>query len=135
MHKYHPDMEPLFGDTCPPQAAQPVDREVFRGVKSPVISANDFVSHAEGRLPNHDRTNCEHWGLSVWTSDAAVEHARKTFRVMRRWYIAKGKVTGADGVLLATPSGAQPEHHTFWKLFNHDIHDAFEVVLNPANSK
>lgn len=111
-----------------------MNQSVFRGIKSSVVSAKDFVSHAEGGLHGHDRMNCDHWGLSVWTTMKAVEHARKTYKAMRRWHIAEGALTVNDGVLLATPSGPQPEHYTFWKYLDRDITASFQIVLNPANS-
>lgn len=132
--KFHPDLEPIFGDTCPPRSAQPVNQPVYRGIKQSVITANDFVSHAEGKLNGYNINDCDHWGLSVWTTMAAVEHARKTYKAMRRWHIAKGAVTVDDGVLLATPSGPQPEHYTFWKYLDRDLTASFQIVLNPANS-
>lgn len=93
---------------------------------------DDFLSHAELNLVD-DRTICEHWGLSVWVSLHAVEHARKTYRPLRKWHIASGDVSPDDGVLMATPSTRQPEHHTFWKVYGRDISGSFTVMISPSN--
>jgi hypothetical protein len=48
-------------------------------------------------------------------------------------HIAKGEVTPDDGVLLATPTKLQPEHHTFWKVLGNDLSPKFAIILPPAN--
>jgi hypothetical protein len=77
------------------------------------------------------RLECECWGLSVWTSRDAVDHARKASRYVRRWHIAAGQVVPEDGVILATPSEQQPEHHTFWRDVRRDLASRFTIILPP----
>jgi hypothetical protein len=130
--KFNPEILEVCGDVCPPSAAEAVTLKIYRGIRDGSITAQEFLSHVERELPS-DPTNCEHWGLSVWISEPAVEHARRTYRSVRRMQIAVGEVTPDDGVLLATPTKQQPEHHTFWKVFGKDFSHKFQVAWEPAN--
>ena len=132
--RFNPAIAEALGDTCPPKEAQPANLTIYRGVRTPPVGPDDFLSHVEAQVDGNNPNDCEHWGLSVWVSMEAVEHARRTYRGIRRWYVAQGDVTEEDGVLLVTPSSRQPEHHTFWKVFGKDISGAFQIVLNPANA-
>lgn len=130
--KFNPAILENCPETCPPQAAQPVQGKVYRGIRQTPIGPNDFLSHAELGMPVARPEVCEHWGLSVWVSEAAVKHAREVYRPLRKWHVAAANLTPADGVILATPSSAQPDHHTFWKPLNKDLTTAFSIVLAPA---
>jgi hypothetical protein len=133
MADFNPAIKKACGESCPPKDAKAVTLKIFRGIRSPPLTADDFLSHAELGLPC-DPANCEHWGLSVWLTERAVHHARGTYRPIRRWHIAAGTITPQDGVLMATPTTPQPEHHTFWKVFGKDISGSFTIVIVPENS-
>jgi hypothetical protein len=132
-YEFNPDIPKACGPTCPPSEAQPVNQKIYRGIRTPPVKPDDFLSHVELQLDS-DASNCEHWGLSVWVTRDAVDHAIKTFRPLRKWHIAEGVVNATDGVLLATPTGRQPQHHTFWKVFGKDLTGNFTIILAPANA-
>lgn len=131
MHKFNRNIP----ENCPPSVAKPVERLIYRGIKSPPISSNDFLSHrelgekcsAKGRYGE-----CDCWSLSVWVSEEAVNHARGISGRIKQWYIAAGKVSKTDGVLMATPSNSQPEHHSFFCDINSDLAPKFALVMNPV---
>jgi hypothetical protein len=133
--EYHPEILSRFGATCPPSEAQPVDQLIYRGILKPPISAHDFLSHVEAKLKGNNPEICEHWGLSVWASQADAEHARKAYRWVKFWHIAEGHVGPEDGVLLATPNDNHPEHHTFWKCFSKSLEAKFTIIFPPANQR
>lgn len=130
MVEYHPNFPPA----CPPSDALPASGEIFRGIRTPPVTSADFLSHVELQMKNCDSSNCEHWGLSVWVSRAAVVNARKVFKYMRRWHIAVGTVDADDGVIKPTPNEKNNEHHTFWKAFGNDISDRFTIAFEPEVS-
>lgn len=105
-----------FSGQCPPPSASRASGLVYRGVPKQPLSENDFLSHVELGRSQADPDNCNHWGLSVWRTREAVEHARRISRHMRQWSIAVGELQPADGVIAPTPSNNQPEHFTFWKI-------------------
>jgi hypothetical protein len=131
MPDFHPDRPK--SPICPPSDAKFYKGTIWRGVKNPPISEEDFKSHAERNAPNCDRGNCEHWGLSIWISEEAVKHARELHPKMigQRWHIAAGDVNASDGKIMATPSDGQPDHHTFWKYHGHSILSKFKIVMPP----
>jgi hypothetical protein len=131
--QFNPAIADGCGETCPPHAAQPVKGKVYRGIRQAPMGPNDFLSHVELGLAGARPEVCEHWGLSVWVSEAAVKHAREVYRPLRRWHVASANLTPADGVILATPSATQPDHHTFWRPLNRDLTTAFTIVLAPAS--
>jgi hypothetical protein len=130
MPDFHPDRPK--SPKCPPDIARTPNEMVWRGVRELPLSEEHFKSHVELNLPNCDKADCTHWGLSVWVSEEAVEHARKLHRFIRRWYIAAGKIDKSDGKIMLTPSEAQPDHHTFWKFHDHPVAAKFAIVMEPA---
>lgn len=133
-HNFHPRISVNCAGVCPPHEARAVNQKIYRGIRVPPIRENDFSSHAEMNAPSANLQDCTHWGLSVWVNEKAVYHARKTYRSLRKWHIAEGTVSEADGVLLATPSDKQPEHFTYWKAFGREISNLFKVVMAPSNA-
>lgn len=129
MHSFNPG----FPAICPPSDAKPVDTEVFRLVMQDYPSANDFLSHREiGKRCECDE--CECWGLSVWCSRPAVDHALKVIPYFRKKCIAKGRVAKSNGVIKHTPTNKQPCHYTFWKDKNSKLEEAFKVVIYPKKA-
>jgi hypothetical protein len=130
MPNFHPD----FPQTpqCPPAEATAASGMVWRAVFKMPLCDEAFKSYAELGKPNCDRADCNAWGLSVWTSEAAVLHARKLMRHFRKRHIAAGTLDQNDGVLLPTPSSQQPDHHTFWKFHGHSVLAKFQVVMEPS---
>jgi hypothetical protein len=126
MHKFHPGLPA----ECPPKEAQPIEGALYRGILHPPVSAVDFLSHREANK-KCTAGECECWGLSVWRTRDAVDHARATIRYIRRWHIAAGQVVPEDGVILPTPSEQQPEHHTFWRDVQRDVARRFTIILLP----
>jgi hypothetical protein len=120
---------------CPPKDAEFVHGVVWRGVKQDPPVEKDFLSHAEQNLPNCDKQNCEHWGLSVWVSEAAVDHARGLHDYVRRWHIASGKLEPTDGKIMPTPRYEGDTHHTFWKFHGHSVLAKFSIVMPPLPKK
>lgn len=132
MQQFHPDI-PRY-PKCPPDGAEVPSGKIWRGVKQLPLSEEHFKSHAELELPNCDREDCTHWGLSVWVSEDAVHHARQLHKYMRRWHIAAGKIDAKDGVIMRTSSQSQPDHYTFWKFYKHSVLPKFEIVMNPVKA-
>lgn len=50
-------------------------------------------------------------------------------------YIIGGDVSDQDGVMKHTPRENQPEHYTFWKVFDLDITHKFRAVREPASEE
>jgi hypothetical protein len=123
----------LCPNDCPPQGAEPAAGQIFRGIRKLPISEDDFLSHremgADCRAPE-----CECWGLSVWPSLEAVEHARRAIPAIKRhWHIAVGDLVADDGVIIHTPKKAQPEHYTLWRDIRRSLSNRFRIVIAPAN--
>ncbi|MBY3040028.1 hypothetical protein [Rhizobium laguerreae] len=118
-------------DACPPVDAEDTDCIVFRAITELPISADHFKSWVKAKLPNAKQHECRHWGLSVWTTMEAVEHARGINTVMRSSYIAAAQLSQGDGLIKATPTRPQPKHHTLWCDINANMPAKFTVVLEP----
>lgn len=116
---------------CPPVDAVPVQGDVYRGCRTADLSDQDFLSFGELRSARHDPSLCAVWGLSVWVSQEAVEFARANMPYVRKWHIHRGNLSPEHGVIIATPSAQQPEHHTFWKDRNQSVAALFELYLEP----
>lgn len=129
-HIFNPDIV-NYCEVCPPADAKTIDQKIYRGIKEQPIDESDFLSHVEGNLPKNDPNNCDHWGLSVWLSAEEAHNARGLHRFMRKWAIAEGHVTPADGVMLPTPRIGHEEHCTFWKDHNRNITGNFTIVMQP----
>jgi hypothetical protein len=127
MHRFHSGLPP----DCPPEKAIPFEGTLYRGIKITPMTAADFLSYREANK-KCTASECDCWGLSVWTTREAVDHARKTIRYIKKWYIAAGQVVPDDGLILHTPSEAQPEHHTFWRDVGRDLVSRFSVILDPV---
>ena len=128
------DYHPNIPKQCPPTTASPAQGDFYRGIRKPPISDTDFLSHVEREMDNSDPENCEHWGLSGWTSEAAVKHARLLNKYMRKWHIAKGTVSNSDGAMLATGGAKNPGHCTFWKAHGKSIASRFAIVMQPTST-
>jgi len=98
----------------------------------PLDEKEHFTSHAELKRKNCNPKDCTHWGLSVWMTTEAVEHARKIMPWLSAWCIASGTLDVDDGVLMPTPNDGQPDHHTFWKYFGREIAGKFKIVMKPV---
>ncbi|MDE3811643.1 hypothetical protein I7I49_15310 [Sinorhizobium meliloti] len=118
-------------DACPPTDAEDTDCVVFRAIPELPISADHFRSWVKAGLPNAKLHDCRHWGLSVWTSIEAVEHARGISDLMRSSYIASAALSVGDGLIKATPTKPQPQHHTLWCDINTDVPAKFTVIIHP----
>lgn len=129
---FNPDISQHCSDQCPPAAAELVVGPVYRGVRVLPVTEEDFKSDAELRRNGKDPADCLNWGLSVWRTEQAVVHARNTYRALRRWHIAKGELTGSEGMIMATPTNSQPQHHTLWKAAGINYLPLFAVVMNPS---
>ena len=125
-YSYHPDIP----EHCPLDGAKPVGT-IYRSVPSFPAVAADFVSDLEAGKPNAKRTNCKHWGCSVWQDLQAVEHARNNYDTFRTSFIVIGDLDPSAGQVLETPSKPQPGHATFWKVHDLDVSSHFRVLLNP----
>lgn len=117
-------------DGCPLEGAEPVGT-IFKAVSQLPVTAADFESDIETRKPGAKRTRCKNWGCSVWQTMEAVRHGRETYAHFRESYIVQGRLDPSDGQVLTTPSRAQPEHSTFWKVHRLDVSAKFAVVLEP----
>lgn len=133
MPDFHPE-RPNHQE-CPPKEAKFADGTVWRGVRELPLGEKDFLSHAELNMPNCDKKNCEHWGLSVWVSEDDVNYARRLHHHVRRWHIAAGKLERGDGKITPTPSNKGANHHTFWKFYNHSVLAKFKIVMPPVPKK
>ena len=123
---YHPDMP----DDCPLEGAEPAGT-IFKAVKQVPALASDFESDVEGNKANAKRSSCKNWGFSVWQTIEAVRHGRETYAHFRESYIVVGELAPTDGEVLTTPSKAQPQHSTFWKVHGLDISSKFVSALDP----
>jgi hypothetical protein len=119
---------------CPPADAQPVEGPVYRGVRGADPTPQDFQSFNEAKA-GAKAEDCLHWGLSVWTTEAAVEHARKIIIPLRKgkWSVVVGHLEPEDGVIKHTPTNDQPDHRTLWRNQQRDLTPKFRL-LTPRNS-
>lgn len=120
-------------DQCPPDAAEDTPCVVFRATEQDPIQDADLLSWVMLKLPNAKRHNCRHWGLSVWLSVEAAEHARDVVPAMKDKYISEGTLLVGDGRYMATPTKNQPEHCTLWYNKAVDLKPRFSVVMEPEN--
>jgi hypothetical protein len=130
-HSFDPDISKYCKERCPPSTAQPVQGVVYRGIREAPMTDRDFKSDAELRRNGKSLGDCRNWGLSVWTSEKAVVHARRTYRPLRQWHVASGSLAPADGVLLSTPTTSQPEHCTLWAALGSKLLAKFKLVMGP----
>jgi uncharacterized surface anchored protein len=119
-------------DQCPPAEAVDATGEVFRAVPDESLQPDHFVSWIKAKKKSAKPKDCRHWGLSVWTSLEAVQHARKVNSHMCDQYIAKGALKAGDGRLAPTPTANQPMHHTLWCDINAPISTRFKIALPPV---
>ncbi len=62
----------------------------------------------------------------------SVDHARATQTWIRtKRYIAQGDIAPPDGKIKHTPNDNHPEHHTFWRDMNSNLHAKFQIIINP----
>lgn len=121
--------------SCPPDEAKPFSGKIFRGIKAPPISPRDFLSAVEAGSRHCVAEDCQWWGLSVWLTLDAALHARGVLKHMKKWHIAEGTIDASDGVILATPSNAQPQHHTFWKDRRRSVESKFSIKVMPSQER
>lgn len=88
MHKFHTGLPA----DCPPKKASVFEGTLYRGIKVVPISDAAFLSHREANKKCTE-SECSCWGLSVWTTREAVDHARATSPYIKKWHIAAGQVT------------------------------------------
>lgn len=131
-YKYHPEIARYCSSRCPPSDAEPADIVAYRSTPNWPISDADFLSDIETNKKNRDKTVCQHWGCSVWPNQAAAQHAWTLFKWVRRKYVVAGRLEPSDGQVLATPTGNQPEHFTFWKAVGVDVSTKFKVIFRPS---
>lgn len=118
-------------EACPPLDAEDTSGTVFRAIPDLPICEKHFKSWVKAEHPSARPHDCRHWGLSVWTSLEAVQHAREINTLMRSSYIASADLAVGDGLIKATPTKPQPEHHTLWCDIATDMPPKFEIVLKP----
>lgn len=128
MSLYHEDIPAA----CPPLDAAYIDGQLYKAINGKQVKDEDFLSFAEQNREGTDVESCQAWGLSVWPTLGAVNHALKTYKFFRKKRIIKFTVTPSDGCLLSTPSVPQPEHHTFWKYKDTNLLNTCEIVIFPS---
>lgn len=101
---------------------------LYKAIDGRQTKDRDFESFAEQGREGIDPEECQSWGLSVWTNEPAVMHARKAYHFFRKKKIIMFSIMETDGCLKATPSNRQPEHHTFWKTRSVDLVSKSQVV-------
>lgn len=124
MTQYHTDLP----TSCPPGSASSTTADLYKAIDGRQPSVDDFKSFAEKGREGIDKSLCQSWGLSVWPSMAAVNHALKTYKVFRKKRIIKFSITPLDGSLAITPSAQQPEHHTFWKYTSCNLLNSCQLI-------
>lgn len=130
MSEYHPDIP----NHCLPLQSLPGSNVIYRAIGiTPEVTSEDLLSHAELGKSICDPNTCIAWGLSVWTKKEDVEHARGIIKYLARQYVVKGEVNHNEGCLKQTPSGRQPNHHTFWKKTDISILNTPEITHAPMN--
>lgn len=125
---YHPDSP----SDCPTSLATSPKGPVYRAVRKFPVEANDLLSDAERNRKGTDKANCINWGLSVWLTPEAVQYARDILPFTRERYIVDLVPTAADGRIQHTPTGNQPEHHTFWRFAGRDLTSQCQMLLAPV---
>ena len=116
---------------CPPDEAAYTPCVVFRATDGNPIQDSDLLSWVMLELPNAKKKNCKHWGLSIWLTSEAAEHARDIVPTLRDKYIAEGALLLGDGRYMATPTKNQPEHCTLWYNTAVDLKPRFSVIMEP----
>lgn len=110
-----------------------VNATLYRACDTDPPTAEDFTSHVESALPRKkkraDAKKCNHWGLSVWTSEEAAAHAQKLFDWLKPKHIFFAEVTAEDGKLAQT---GKPEHYTFWPFSGINLVGRFRLALPPV---
>lgn len=122
-------------DGCP-QGAVEADLTIYRGCESNPPSYEDLTPHACSTKPRKQKLaegkGCVGFALSVWITEEAATHAQKLFpRLGAKWHIFAAKVSKKDGQLAATPTGAQPGHHSYWPYKGVDLKPRLTLALPP----
>lgn len=123
--EFHPNLPA----DCPLPGAQPHVGIMYRALKAAEPTEWDFTSDAERAREGYSVEDCLNWGLSVWVSEGGVEHARRIIKGFHKKCVVRVVVGVADGLLLATPTDNQPEHHTYWKGANCQLCAKAEVHI------
>ena len=77
---------------CPGEEAFEQEASLFRVCRENPPCEEDFRPHNESNVPEKQRKadpdNCKAWGLSVWTSEDEIVHARThVMPWMKRQYV------------------------------------------------
>jgi hypothetical protein len=112
---------------CPPADAEPANCSAFRAVHNDPPTAKDVQTTVEeGKFRRGDR--CQRCGVSVFRTERDLEHAQALFpRAMGR-LVARAVLMPAHGFIKKTPSGANPEHHTWWPAAGVVREELFQVL-------
>lgn len=109
----------FFPANCPPKAARDTTGTLYRFTKKLVAAARDLTCHwmlyeqhretwvAEGRA-------CQACGVSVYLTIPAARNKRRVLPALRKAHLQSVTIVSPDGKLMHTPSGLDPDHHTWW---------------------
>jgi hypothetical protein len=117
-------------DGCPLPGAEGTTRRVFRAIRNRTPELKDFYSVAELSRYEPGSGTCEHWGLSAWVTLDDARHAKTIIKGFDKKAVVGFDVIPSDGVILHTPSDAQPGHHTFWKVVDVDLCPRCTIEIN-----
>lgn len=121
---------------CPGADASEQEATLYRVCRENPPSVEDFTPHNESDVPQKlrkaDPENCKGWGLSVWTSEEEMRHARDTVMPwMRRHYVFKSDVAPNDGRLSNPDDNG---HHTYWPYERTDLRARAQHVMSPEGN-
>lgn len=109
---------------------------MFRACRENPPSEEDYRPHNESDVPQKKRiadpNNCAGWGLSVWTDEDELKHAREHLMPwMKRCFIFRSDVTAQEGRLSAPGDNG---HYTYWPYQQTDLRVRADIFLNPEGN-
>ena len=121
---------------CPGEEAFEQEASLFRVCRENPPCEEDFRPHNESNVPEKQRKadpdNCKAWGLSVWTSEDEIVHARThVMPWMKRQYVFRSDVANDEGRLSVAGENG---HHTYWPYEATDLRTRAQLFLTPEGN-
>ncbi|MEH2064587.1 MAG: hypothetical protein V7K50_20390 [Nostoc sp.] len=117
---------------CPPEDSVSPDLKVFYLVENDPPVPKDFLPR-KSRIPNaryhNSSSECQAYGLSVFTDIKGIELLKNAVRNMRNLKTAVASLPPDSGLIKNTPAANSGDsHHTWWVEKDFKPSDIFIVI-------
>lgn len=123
------DWPDFFPEGIPPDEAIEASGAMFRLVDDCPPTESDFASSIEEN-PSREFGDklWQAFGVSMYKDQIEAEKTRARYAPLRSKKIARGELSGKQGVKMHTPSRTSKSHHTIWLVKESNVHSAFECI-------